>query len=89
MKASKQLKVYVFSGTKMENNLRMLPVGSTVECIVLRHGASKEKVTVIEDTGASTLKIRNELKKKFAGEFTGALMYSARFLWDGTSFGTV
>lgn len=73
----------------MENNLRMLPVGSTVDCIVLRHGADGQKVTVIEDTGASTLKIRNELKKKFAGEFTGALMYSARFLWDGVSFGTV
>ena len=89
MKASKQLKVYVFSGTKMENNLRMLPVGSTVDCIVLRHGASKEKVSVIEDTGVSAVKIRNELRKKFAGEFTGALMYTAKFLWDGTSFGTV
>lgn len=88
MKA-KQLKVYVFSGTKMENNLRMIPVGCVIDCIVLRHGASKEKVTVIEDTGASTLKIRNELKKKFAGEFTGADLYTARFLWDGTSFGTV
>lgn len=88
MKA-KQLKVYVFSGTKMENNLRMVPAGTVVDCIVLRHGASREKVTVIEDTGLSTLKIRNELKKKFAGEFTGAEMYTARFLWDGTSFGTV
>ena len=88
MKA-KQLKVYVFSGTKMENNLRMFPAGAVVDCIVLRHGADKQKVTVIEDTGASTLKIRNELKKKFGAEFTGALMYTARFLWDGTSFGTV
>lgn len=88
MKA-KQLKVYVFSGTKMENNLRMVAVGSVVDCIVLRHGASREKVSVIEDTGLSTLKIRNELKKKFAGEFTGALMYTAKFMWDGVSFGTV
>lgn len=89
MKA-KQLKVYVFSGTKMENNLRMLPVGAVVDCIVLRHGAAeKQKVTVIEDTGLSTLKIRNELKKKFAGEFTGADLYTAKFLWDGVSFGTV
>lgn len=88
MKAQ-QLKVYVFSGTKMENNLRMISVGSVVDCIVLRHGASKEKVTVIEDTGLSTLKIRNELKKKFSGEFTGSEMYTAKFLWDGTSFGTV
>lgn len=88
MKA-KQLKVYVFSGTKMANNLRMLPVGAIVECIVLRHGADRQKVTVIEDTGLSTLKIRNELKKKFAGEFTGSEMYTAKFLWDGVSFGTV